>query len=118
MQQGLPQTYQTWATNSVELLNNQTNIQLDISATLANVVLSLEFYNNDTPVTVGVSGVITVSKQWRLGRIQAPIQYQLSGTDAIQVNGLCSKVYLSLSGLTGCNKVIVNAAQYINQIGN
>lgn len=35
------QEYQTWANCSVDILNNQSNIQLDTPATLANTVLSL-----------------------------------------------------------------------------
>jgi hypothetical protein len=112
------QISQNWANCWVDVLNNQSNVQLDTPAFLANTVLSLEFYNGDTPVTTGISGVLTVAKQWKIGRIQAPAQYQLSGTDAIQLDGLSSRVYLSLSGLTGCDRIVVNSVQYINQIGS
>lgn len=112
------QEYQTWANCSVDVLNNQSNVQLDTPATLANTVLSLEFYNGGTPIATGISGVLTVAKQWKNGRIQAPVQYQLSNTDIIQISGLSSRVYLSLSGLAGCDRIIVNSVQYINQTGS
>lgn len=117
MQNTNVQTFQTQANCWVDVLNNQSNVQLDTPATLANAVLSLEFYNGDTPVIAGISGVLTVAKQWKKGRIQAPVQYQLSGTDTIQLDGLSSRVYLSLSGLTGCDRIVINSVQYINQIG-
>ena len=112
------QEYQTWANCLVDVLNNQSNVQLDTPATLANAVLSLEFYNGDTPVTTGIAGVLTVAKQWKNGRIQSPVQYQLNNTDAIQISGLSSRVYLSLSALNGCDRIVVNSVQYINQTGS
>lgn len=112
------QEYQTWANCSVDVLNNQSNVQLDTPATLVNTTLSLEFYNGDTPVTTGIAGTLSVAKQWKNGRIQAPVQYQLSGTDTIQISGLSSRVYLSLSALNGCDRIVVNSVQYINQTGS
>ena len=75
------QQFQTWATSSIELTDGQSNVQLDTLATLLNVTLSIEFYNNGEPVTSGISGVLAVAKQWQNGRIQTPVQHQLSTTN-------------------------------------
>jgi len=115
MQQSNVQNFQTWAKCSIEVLNNQSNVVLETPATLANAVLLLEFYNGDTPVTTGIAGTLSVAKQWLNGRIQPQVAYQLNATNVIQLTGLVSKVYLTLSNLVGCDKIVVNSAQYANQ---
>lgn len=115
-QQGNPQTYSTQGTQWIELTNNQTDV-LNVVCTLANPVINLEYYLNGNPVTTGITGNLAIQMQWGNGRKQAVTNHALATTDEIKLNGVCSKLYLTASSLVGCDKIVVNATQYINNLG-
>lgn len=109
-------TYTTQGTRTIELANNQSDT-LDVVCTLANPVISIEYYLNGNPVTTGISGNLAVQMQWKNGRKQAVTNCALASTDSVKLKGVCTKLYLTASNLVGCDKIMVNVTQYINNLG-
>lgn len=110
------QQISTLSTNSTTIVSMAAteNAVIPLPSALTNSILSFNYTLNGNPVLDGMTGVLTLTAQYKNGKPQSLGPIDLETTYSVKISGKYTQLNVTLDSLSNADTLII----YVDQIKN